>query len=203
MPPQGDQCIFCQLMENPEQLNIIAETDNFYVWHEYPEPRAKGQANIVPKEHTESILDLDPGKYQEAMTLVRKIMGKAKNSIEADGMTVVIPESETGGQMLDHMYIQIFPRFEEDENAGTPASALFPQIEMAEDEIKETAEAMSSHEINFGEPKTAHPESQRFKDEGKAQNEEEQASSEEKEKESEEEDEDLESQHEGKSFEWK
>lgn len=199
MPPQGDQCIFCQLMANPEQLNIIAETENFYVWHEYPEPRAKGQANVVPKEHTESILDLDPGEYQEAMTLVRKVMEKAKEAIDADGITVIMPESETGGQMLPHMYIQVFPRFEGDENAGTPASALFPQIEMAEDEIKETAEAMNNHEISFGEPKTAHPESQRFKEE-KSQEAEETQQTTEEEKENEE---DLESQHEGKSFEWK
>ncbi|MFB6115346.1 MAG: HIT family protein [Candidatus Nanohalobium sp.] len=201
MPPQGDQCIFCQLMANPEQLNIIAETDNFYVWHEYPEPRAKGQANVVPKEHTESILDLDPGQYQEAMTLVRKVMEKAKEAIDADGLTVVIPESETGGQMLDHMYIQIFPRFEEDENAGTPASALFPQIEMGEEEIKQTAQKMKGHEISFGEPKKAHPESQRFKEENSAE-----AGGKEKKQEAsedEDEEEEIEPEHEGKSFEWK
>lgn len=102
-------------MQQPEQLNIIAETDNFYVWHEYPEPRATGQANVVPKEHKESIMDLTPGEYSEAMTLVREVMEKAKTGIDAEGLTVVIPEGQMGGQMLDHMYIQIFPRFEEDE----------------------------------------------------------------------------------------
>lgn len=199
MPQQGDQCIFCQLMENPEQLNIIAETDNFYVWHEYPEPRATGQANIVPKEHTESILDLDPGMYQEAMTLVRKVMGKAKNAIDAEGLTVVIPEGEMGGQMLDHMYIQIFPRFEEDENAGTPASAVFPQKEMSEEEIKQTAEKMNSEEIHFGEPKTPHPDSQKFREENQASESDE---TQEEASDVEEEDE-PEPEHDGKSFEWK
>jgi len=53
----ADQCPFCQLMQQPEQLNIVGETENFYAWLEYPQPRAKGHANIVPKEHMESVLD--------------------------------------------------------------------------------------------------------------------------------------------------
>lgn len=199
MPPQGDQCIFCQLMENPEQLNIIAETENFYVWHEYPEPRAKGQANIVPKDHTQTILDLEPAQYQEAMMLVRKVMEKSKEAAQADGITVVIPESETGGQMLDHMYIQIFPRYEEDENAGTPASALFQQMEMSDQEIKETADAMNSYEVSFGETKEPHPESQRFK---KEENEQEQEKQQEKASDDKKEEE-IEPEHDGKSIEWK
>ncbi|WEL23574.1 Histidine triad (HIT) family protein [Candidatus Nanohalovita haloferacivicina] len=152
-------------MQQPEQLNIIAETDNFYVWHEYPEPRATGQANVVPKEHKESIMDLTPGEYSEAMTLVREVMEKAKTGIDAEGLTVVIPEGQMGGQMLDHMYIQIFPRFEEDENAGTPASAVFPQKEMSEQEIKDTADTMASTEVNFQtETIEPHPDSQKFKE---------------------------------------
>ncbi|QKQ98140.1 HIT domain-containing protein [Candidatus Nanohaloarchaea archaeon] len=165
MPAQGDQCIFCQLMEQPEQLNIIAETDNFYVWHEYPEPRARGQANVVPKEHKESIMELSPAEYSEAMTLVREVMEKAKDGIDAEGLTVVIPEGQMGGQMLDHMYIQIFPRFEDDENAGTPASAVFPQKEMSEQEIKDTADTMASIDANFQtETIEPHPDSQKFKE---------------------------------------
>lgn len=200
MAPQGDQCIFCQLMQQPEQLNIIAETDNFYVWHEYPEPRAKGQANIVPKEHKESILDLSPAEYSEAMTLVREVMEKAKDGINAEGLTVVIPEGQMGGQMLDHMYIQVFPRFEEDENAGTPASAVFPQKEMSEQDIKDTADTMASLEVNFqSETIEPHPDSQKFKEKESSST---PADSEKEEETQEEGEKHVEEEFESKSYSW-
>lgn len=165
MPPQGDQCIFCQLIDNPDQLRLVGETENFYAWLEYPEPRAKGQTNVVPKDHVESIMDLGPEEYQEGMNLVREIMEKLEEGLGADGITTAIHVNQTGGQMLDHVYIQVIPRYESDENAGTPVSAIFPKQEVSDDEYDEIQGSMDSVSVDFGvktvEP---HPDSQKFRE---------------------------------------
>jgi len=164
----SNQCPFCQLMQQPDQLNIVGETENFYAWLEYPEPRAKGHANVVPKEHVESVLDFSPEEYQEAMLLVREVMGKAVDGLDADGISVTMNIKEAGGQMLPHAYIQIFPRYEDTERAGTPTGAIFPQNEelQSQEMFKEVQEGMDSVDVNF-EVKTVepHPESQKFKEE--------------------------------------
>nr|EGQ39882.1 MAG: HIT family hydrolase [Candidatus Nanosalinarum sp. J07AB56] len=162
-PGQGDQCIFCQLIENPDQLMLVGETENFYAWLEFPEPRAEGQVNVVPKEHVESVLDLPPAEYSEYMTLVREAMVRAKEGIGADGVTTAIHVDQSGGQMMDHAYIQVIPRFEDDENAGTPVSAIFPKDEELQDEelLAEVQEQMQSVDISFGEPVTPHPEAEK------------------------------------------
>jgi histidine triad (HIT) family protein len=169
MPPgHGDQCIYCQLIDNPQQLNLVGETENFYAWLEV-QPRAKGHTQVVPKEHIESVMELGPSEYHEAMGLVREVMEKAIDGLGADGASVTMNVKEAGGQMMPHLYISVFPRFEEDENAGTPTGAIFQHREDLQDESKleEIKESMSSVTVNF-EQETIEPdpESQKFKEKG-------------------------------------
>jgi len=196
MPPQGDQCVYCQLIDNPQQLMIIGETENFYAWLEV-QPRAKGHTQIVPKEHKESIMDYTPQEYDEAMSLVREVIVKAKKGLGADGASVTINIDEAGGQMLDHAYISVFPRFEEDENAGTPTGAIFQHREELADKLEELQGQMDSVDIEFGQPVEPHPESQKFREE------QEQTEQTDTEEESQEKEENIEPKNQGKSFEWK
>ena len=171
-----DQCPFCQLMAQPEQLNIVGETENFYAWLEYPQPRAKGHANVVPKEHVESVLEFSPDEYREAMILAREVMEKAVEGLDADGLSITMNIKEAGGQMLPHAYIQIFPRFQEDENAGTPTGAIFQHREdlQTEEYFKETMSQMDAVDVDFEvETVEPHPDSQKFKEESDSEQEEE------------------------------
>ncbi len=124
------QCPFCHFINNkPEDLWVVGETEDFYAWLEYPEPRAKGQTNIVPKEHKESLLELTEKEWEEAMSLLRETVQRIMKGLEADGVSVTMNINEAGGQMVPHAYIQVFPRFMEDENAGTPTGAIFQKRE--------------------------------------------------------------------------
>jgi len=155
-------------MEQPEQLNIIGETENFYAWLEYPQPRAKGHANIVPKQHTESILEFSPSEYHEAMTLLRETVEKELQGLDADGFSIAMNIKEAGGQMLPHAYIQVFPRFEGEENAGTPIGAIFPQREdlQSQEYFENSVEKINAVNFDFEKEKVKpHPDSQKFKEE--------------------------------------
>ena len=161
MQQQGGQCPFCQLIANPEQLMTVGETENFYAWLEV-NPRAKGHTMVVPKEHTESVIDLPPSQWAEAMNLTRKVVEKAEKGLGADGASVTINIEEAGGQMLPHAYIQVFPRFKDEETAGTPTGAVFPHREELQDQLQDIQEDMSSVSVDFGqETKEPHEESQK------------------------------------------
>jgi len=168
MPPgmgQGDQCIFCQLIDNPDQLLLVGETDNFYAWLDI-NPRAKGHTMVVPKEHVESVMELGPEEYQEAMNLTHEVVEKAEKGLGADGASITININEPGGQMMPHAYIQVWPRFEEDENAGTPTGAIFPQREELKEQLEDFHNKMTDVSVDFGvETVEPHPESKNFKEE--------------------------------------
>lgn len=164
MPAAGEQCPFCQLIANPEQLKVVEETDNFYAWLDI-NPRARGYTMVVPKEHKDSVEDLSPSEYQEAMSLVRKVVDKAKKGLDADGVSVTMNIDEAAGQMVPHAYIQVFPRFEDEETSGTPTGAVFQPHEEAKENLDEIHDKMSSVESDFGvTTKEAHPESKNFKE---------------------------------------
>lgn len=163
MPSQG-QCPYCQLIENPEQLLVVAETENFYAWLEI-QPRAKGHTQIVPKEHKESVMEFSLDEYEEGMRLVRKVVEKAEEGLGADGASVTMNVGEAAGQMLPHAYISVFPRFQGEENAGTPTGAIFPQNDDAQQQLEETHESMSSVNVDLGgKTREAHPDSKRHEE---------------------------------------
>ncbi len=157
-------CTFCQLVQNPDQLLLVGETENFYAWLDI-QPRAKGHTMVVPKEHIGSVIDFSPGVWDEAMRLTREVVEKAKKGLGADGASITINIDEAGGQMLEHAYIQVFPRFQEDENAGTPTGAIFPHKEDLTQKLEGFSEEMSDVAVDFeeSEPIEPHPQSQKFK----------------------------------------
>jgi histidine triad (HIT) family protein len=120
---------------------------------------------VVPKEHTENLLELSIDEWTEAFKLTREVVEKAKKGLDADGVSIAVNIEEAGGQMLPHAYIIVFPRFESDENAGTPTGAIFPQQEELQQELDSIQSDMNSASVDLGEEKhEAHPESQNFKD---------------------------------------
>lgn len=143
---------------------MVGETENFYAWLDI-NPRAKGYTMVVPKEHKDSIEDFSASEYQEAMTLTRKVVEKAKKGLDADGVSVTMNIDEAAGQMVPHAYIQVFPRFEDDENAGTPTGAIFQPDEEAKKNLDSIKEKMAAVDSDFGETsKEPHPDSQRHKE---------------------------------------
>ena len=121
---------------------------------------------IVPKEHMDSIEDFSASEYQEAMNLVRKVVDKAKKGLGADGVSVTMNIDEAAGQMVPHAYIQVFPRFEDEETAGTPTGAVFQPHEEAKKNLDSIKEKMAAVDSSFGETtKEPHPDSQNFKEE--------------------------------------
>lgn len=166
MPPgQGDQCVFCQLIDNPDQLMLVGETENFYAWLEV-QPRAKGHTMVVPKDHKENVMEFSAKEWDEGMRLAREVVEKAEQGLGADGASITVNIKESGGQMMPHAYIQVFPRFQEDENAGTPTGAIFPHREELQEQLDDIRSTMESVSVDFGEEAVEpHPASQEFKDE--------------------------------------
>ncbi len=135
------QCVFCQLVNNPEQTLTVHETEDFRAWLDI-NPRARGHTMVVPKEHMESAAEID-GKLGEMFDVARIAGEKAMNGLGADGYSIVVNNGEAAGQNLDHFYMIVFPRYEDEENAGTPTGAIFrPMEDMDQNDLREIHESM-------------------------------------------------------------
>ncbi|MDY6770397.1 MAG: HIT family protein [Candidatus Nanohaloarchaea archaeon] len=146
-PGQGGQCIFCQLLDSPQETMTIHETDNVRAWLDI-NPRARGHTMVVPKEHEEHPEDL--GEVLNEMFNVARIVGeKAKNGLGAEGYSMVMNDGEVAGQKVPHFYMIVFPRFEGEQNEGTPTGAIFPPIEdMDENDLQGIHDEMADASYN-------------------------------------------------------
>lgn len=145
----NQQCPFCQLVANPEQTFDVHETEHFKAWLDI-NPRARGHTMVVPKEHLTSMEEI--GEHvPELFEIIHAVMQKARNGLGADGVSVVLNDGEAAGQRLDHFYAQIFPRFEDEENAGAPAGAVFQPMEgLDQNDLDEISSQMESAAASGG-----------------------------------------------------
>lgn len=150
------QCPFCQLAANPEQTFDVHETEHFKAWLDI-NPRAKGHTMIVPKEHSTSMDEIGDNA-SELFEMIRIVMEKAKNGLDADGVSVVLNDGEAAGQRLDHFYAQVFPRFEGEENEGAPAGAVFQPLEnLDESDLEEFSQQMENANFTTFNPSKSGP----------------------------------------------
>lgn len=171
MPQQGQQCVFCQLLDNPDQTFVIHETEDFRAWLDI-NPRARGHTLVIPKEHVGSAEELGD-KLLDMFDVARIVGEKAKNGLGADGFSIVLNNGEAAGQKLPHFYMIVFPRFADEETAGTPTGAIFrPMEDMDKSGIEEIHGAMSSADFaDFSQPHTTRYEEEKRENEGSSDSE--------------------------------
>ena len=137
-----EDCIFCTLEENIER-NVIWQNDNFIVFLDQF-PLNFGHSLIIPKRHVNKIDQLKSEEFenlQEAIREAKKVPEKKivlekyrhliRNPIsekskkftenvvdeknqEPDGFNIGINEGKVAGQTIDHLHIQIIPRYKGD-----------------------------------------------------------------------------------------
>ena len=106
-------CIFCKIIKGEvpnytvyEDENVLAFLDIF--------PHAKGHTVVIPKRHAETYFDLSNEEASKLAQGVKKAMEKIQTALKLDGFNVGWNQKSAGGQVIPHLHIHIFPRYEGD-----------------------------------------------------------------------------------------
>lgn len=109
----SSDCIFCKILNKQipnytvyEDEHVLAFLDIF--------PHAKGHTVVVPKQHKETFLELSDVETQFIASGVQKTMDKIQAVLKPDGFNVGWNERLAGGQVVPHLHVHIFPRYEGD-----------------------------------------------------------------------------------------
>jgi histidine triad (HIT) family protein len=86
-------------------------------------PRIDGHTLVIPKFPARTLLDADPAKLGELIKRVQKVAIGVKNSLGAEGITLLQANESAGGQVIFHLHFHIMPRWEGIE-LKPPASAM-------------------------------------------------------------------------------
>jgi histidine triad (HIT) family protein len=106
-------CIFCKIVNNELPSKKIYEDENFLVILDIAYVN-KGHALIIPKIHSETILDTDE-KVLEKVGYIFKIIGNAlMKATNCGGFNIIQNNFKVANQIVPHLHFHIIPRFEGD-----------------------------------------------------------------------------------------
>jgi len=99
-----DDCIFCKLANGQIPCKFVYETDDVVAFDDL-NPQAPIHTLIVPKQHFETIEDVNEPELLAKLMLAVKEVARIKNA--KNGFRTVINTREDGGQEVFHLHIHV------------------------------------------------------------------------------------------------
>ena len=122
-----NDCIFCAIAAGEIPSFKVYEDDLVLAYLDI-NPFSKGHTLVIPKKHSEDLLNTDDETLAVIVSRVRKIAAHIKEKLGCDGFTVLQNNGEAAGQTVHHVHFHIVPRWAGDplvfENHGGDMKAL-------------------------------------------------------------------------------
>ena len=106
-------CLFCQIANKQREADIVYEDDHVVGILDIF-PRTPGHTMIIPKVHSETMLDLPEEEIGPVFLAVRNMTARLQKALKPDGFTIGINHGKVSGQAIDHLHVHIMPRWHDD-----------------------------------------------------------------------------------------
>ncbi len=106
-------CLFCKITKKEISAEVVYEDDNALAVLDI-HPKAPGHTMILPKIHSDNLLDLPNEKIGPVFQAVKTVTEMIKKSLKPDAFTIGINNGRYSGQLVDHLHIHIIPRWQGD-----------------------------------------------------------------------------------------
>ena len=100
------KCPFC-LINSKEQA--FATSPNFMAVYDIS-PILPGHSLIIPREHIESLHDLDPEKLAEFFRFAKEVTKGLCDFLDTEAFDWSLQEKQEAGQSVAHLHLHIIPR---------------------------------------------------------------------------------------------
>lgn len=114
-----EDCLFCKIAVGELESTKIYE-DEYCLAFLDTNPVAKGHTLLIPKKHSENILDTDPRVLGQLMQAAPKICKAVKEGVGADAFIFSANNGSASGQAIFHLHFHIIPRFLNDRLGSWP-----------------------------------------------------------------------------------
>lgn len=109
-PPQVSTCVFCK---EAIKSSCFAESPHFMAIYNIA-PILPGHSLVIPKEHHQSVLELEEAKLCEMMLFSQKIIKLLGKAFQREAFDWTIQDGKAAGQTVMHLHAHIIPRQEGD-----------------------------------------------------------------------------------------
>lgn len=107
--------VFCKIARGEIGSNKIYENDSFFSIPDKNQ-KIKGHSLVIPKEHYETVRDLEQELGPDLLDAIQKTMDKlSEEDYSIEGFNIINNVGEAGGQVIKHVHFHILPRREGEE----------------------------------------------------------------------------------------
>jgi len=106
-------CIFCKIINGEIPSATVYEDEYFKAILDIS-PAAKGHVLILPKHHSDDLLELDSDSAARVLMVAQKIAKAQMEELKCDGINMLQNNGEAAGQTVKHFHIHLIPRFNGD-----------------------------------------------------------------------------------------
>ncbi len=106
-------CIFCKIVRNEIPAVKIYEDEHTLAFMDI-QPNHRGHSLVIPKAHFENIHSLPAEDMCRVFLVAQKIATASRNSLDADGINIVMNNDSAAGQLVWHAHVHVIPRYNDD-----------------------------------------------------------------------------------------
>lgn len=144
-----DDCLFCKIVSGDIPAQKVFE-DKYSVAFMDIHPVNPGHVLVVPKEHSEDIMEMLDEDVGRLFRLVRHVAKGVMKAVNAPGFNIGVNTGSEAGQVVFHTHVHVMPRFEDDGHR---------QWEKKEMQDKEMARVAESIRAELQAARTVHDDS--------------------------------------------
>ena len=104
-----NDCLFCKIAKGELPCYKIYEDRDFLAFLDI-NPVNPGHTLIIPKKHSETILDTDEETLKKLIIVVKKVSTAIYNGLKCEGFNIGANQFKYAGQLVPHLHIHIMPR---------------------------------------------------------------------------------------------
>ena len=104
-----NDCIFCAIAVG-EIPSFKVYEDDLVVAYLDINPFTKGHTLVIPKAHTQGLLDTPDETLAAIIARVKKVAAHLKTALPCDGFNILQNNGEAAGQTVRHVHFHIVPR---------------------------------------------------------------------------------------------
>ena len=105
-------CIFCAIAAGEIPSFKVYEDDEVLAYLDI-NPFSKGHTLVIPKSHSEGLLDTPGVTLGKLIDRVKLVADKVKRATQCDGFNVLQNNGASAGQSVMHIHFHIVPRYGE------------------------------------------------------------------------------------------
>ena len=116
----GADCIFCRIIAGDLPASTVLENEAVIAFLDIA-PIVKGHTLVVPKSHTEHLVETPTEALTPVIDAAKKIARAQIEALGAKGVNLTQANGEVAGQVVPHIHFHVIPRY------GAPGTT--PQLE--------------------------------------------------------------------------